>query len=163
MAERPRRLSTSEYERPRKTSGTPFPTAGYAPGGVAGAYPSSYRTPSPMRGGYSERGARGASPYMGGGGLPPAHGVPVYPPGHIYAGKPIPGMQGDSLGTTGHGYGPPSPRREPLQLESPAGFTRPPSLAVPYTCAPRLFHFLPFVFLTSRILKTLIPSLSWPT
>ena len=144
---RSRRLSTSEYEyeRTRKTSGTPYPTAGRA----AGVYPS-YRSPSPARGGYSDR---GGSPFMGGGGLPPAaHGVPVYPPGHIYAGKPIPGMQGDKLGTVAGPYRRPSPRPEAFRLESPAGFSRPASLAVPYT---RAFSFQPlslFEFLTTFVI-----------
>ncbi|KAF8583970.1 hypothetical protein K439DRAFT_1182913 [Ramaria rubella] len=170
--ERSRKVSTGEYERTRKTSGTPYPVSGYptASGYPASTYSSYGAPPSPGRtvsqrmspytsgGGlpsaagpsarrsYSDR----ASPYMGGGGLPPAEGTgPVYPPGHIYAGRPIPGMQGNNLGNATSTYRAPSPglrrasspaflrgsspRRGSLQLESPAGFTRQPSMAVPYT------------------------------
>ncbi|KAF8511187.1 hypothetical protein JB92DRAFT_390713 [Gautieria morchelliformis] len=121
--ERPRRLSINEYERTRKTSGTPYPT--YLAGGQPGAYGAP---PSPGRTTYSDR----MSPYMGAGGLP-STGGPVYPPGHIYAGKPIPGMQGGG-GSGSYRVPSPSPRLSSRQLELPVGFTRPPSLAAPYTC-----------------------------
>jgi hypothetical protein len=143
--ERSRRNSINEYERTRKTSGTPYPT--YLTGGQS-AYGAP---PSPGRTTYSDR----ISPYMGAGGLPSTGiGGPFYPPGHIYAGKPIPGMQAgsgsgsyrvpspsprlssmQSGGVSGSYRAPsPSPRLSSRQLELPVGFTRPPSLAVPYTC-----------------------------
>lgn len=122
--ERPRRISTHEYERSRKTSGTPYPTTAY----LAGPHSAYGGPPSPGRG-YSDR----RSPYMGGGGLPSTSmSGPVYPEGHIYAGKPIPGGQSVPMGS----YRAPSPSlgRSPTQMELPISFTRPPSLAVQYTC-----------------------------
>jgi hypothetical protein len=124
--ERSRRVSVHEYERARKTSGTPYPTATYLTGAQAG-YGGP---PSPGRTGYSDR----ISPYMGGGILPPAGAtVPVYPEGHIYAGKPIPGFQGPGMASSYRGPSP-APGRPPTQMELPVSFTRPPSLAMPYTC-----------------------------
>lgn len=164
MNERPRRISTHEYERSRKTSGTPYPH--YAPGAPGYGPPSS-----PGRT-YSNR----ASPYMGGGGLPSS--IPVYPPGHIYAGKPIPGAQGQNAGGMISSYRAPSPspgrpyrlpspspglspleRRSSLQLELPSSFSRPPSLTAPYTCT-YLVHcaFLINVDVLLSTLQTLISS-----
>lgn len=123
ISERPRRLSTNEYERARKNSGTPYPTY------LAGAQPAYGVPPSPGRA-YPDR----ISPYMGTDGLPsPGVTGPVYPPGHIYAGKPIPGMQ-DSNVMGSYRAPSPSPRHASMPLELPVAFTRPPSLAVPYTC-----------------------------
>ena len=133
VTERPRRVSTHEYERTRKTSGTPYPAY------LAGAQQGYGAPPSPGRASYSDR----VSPYMGAGGLP-SSGLtgPVYPPGHIYAGKPIPGMQGGNMMNSYRAPSPSlrhsprhSPRHSSMQLELPVAFTRPPSLAVPYTCA----------------------------
>ncbi|GJJ07691.1 hypothetical protein Clacol_001896 [Clathrus columnatus] len=77
---------TTTTTRPRKASMS-YPTAAEYSSSNYGAYASP---PSPI--------PRGSSPYMGQSSVLP--GGPVYPPGHVLAGRPIPGLQpGDTMAT----------------------------------------------------------------
>ncbi|CAL1701631.1 unnamed protein product [Somion occarium] len=134
----------------------PLPSS-YAQQGSGQARPvSPYRGVPPVQRAASPYHAGGvlppASPYHGGGALPrsssPYHGavsaprpvspMPVYPPGHIMAGKPMTRNSVAGYGSQNQGYGssphiPSQTVDEQRMLPPPEGFSRPPNLAQPYT------------------------------